>query len=153
MAAAPHGSASWTCTVHVSQQFLSLRRLTHAHIWLVYVPPNTTAVCQPLDRAFVRPFKAALGWYSARYIGREIQHHPDDVASITHSIAGMRSPGSRERGWSRAVPEVLCERPFPNKPVHSRTRTRSFGLSHGLCSVFPMFSDLFRTRMFERCQV
>ena len=25
------------------------------------------------------------------YIGREIQHHPDDVASITHSIAGMRS--------------------------------------------------------------
>ena len=61
------------------------------HIRLVYVPPNTTAVCQPLDRAYMRPFKAALGRYSARYIGREIQHHPDDVASITHIIAGMRS--------------------------------------------------------------
>ena len=65
--------------------------LTHAHIRLVFVPPNTTAVCQPLDRAYMRPFKAALGRYSARYIGREIQHHPDDVASFTHSIAGMRS--------------------------------------------------------------
>ena len=38
----------------------------------------------------MRPFKAALGRYSARYIGREIQSHPDDVASFTHSIAGMR---------------------------------------------------------------
>ena len=41
-------------------------------------------VCQPLDRAYMRPFKAALGRYSPRYIGREnptptrrrCQHHP-----------------------------------------------------------------------------
>ena len=75
------------CTVHVSQEFLTLHRETHAHIRVVFVP----AVCQPLDRAYKRPFKAALGRSSARYIGREIQHHPDDVASITDSIAGMRS--------------------------------------------------------------
>ena len=79
------------CTVHVSHEFLALHRLTHAHIRLVCVPPNTTAVCQPLDRACMRPFKAALGRYSARCIGREIQHRPDDVASIIRSIAGMRS--------------------------------------------------------------
>ena len=88
----PDGSSTpWicfmdVCTVHVSQEFLVLHRLTHAHIRLFYAPPNTTAVCQPLDRAYMRPFKATLGWYSARYIGQEIQHHPDDVASITHSI-------------------------------------------------------------------
>ena len=93
----PDGSSTpWicfmdVCTVHVSQEFLALHRETHAHIRLVYVPPNTTAVCQPLDRAYMKPFKAALGRYSARYIGREIQHQPDDVASITHSIAGMRN--------------------------------------------------------------
>ena len=91
----PDGSSTpWicfmdVCTVHVSQEFLAFHR--YAHIRLVYVPPNTTAVCQPLDRAYMRPFKAALGRYSARYIGQEIQHHPDDVASITHSIAGMRN--------------------------------------------------------------
>ena len=79
------------CTVHVSQEFVALHVETHAHIRLVCVPPNTTAVCQPLDRAYMRPFKAALDRSSARYVGREIQHHPDDVASITHSIAGMRS--------------------------------------------------------------
>ena len=93
----PDGSSTpWicfmdVCTVHVSQEFLVIHRETHAHIWFVCVPPNTTAVCQPLDRAYMRPFKAALGRYSARYIGREMQHHPDDVASTTHSIAGMRS--------------------------------------------------------------
>ena len=89
-------NAPWICfldvsTVHVSQEFLALHRLTHDHIRLVYVPPNTTAVCQPLDRAYMRPFKAALGRYSARIIGQEIEHDPDDVASITHSIAGMRN--------------------------------------------------------------
>ena len=36
---------------------------------------------------------------------------------------------------------------------HSRTRTRSSGLSHGLCSVFPMISALFRARFFGRFQV
>ena len=74
------------CIVHVSQEFLA-----HAHIRLDYVPPNTTAVCQPLDRAYMKPFKAPLGRYSARFFGQEIQHHPDDVASITHCIAGMRN--------------------------------------------------------------
>ena len=58
---------------------------------LVYVPPSTTAVCQPLDRSYMRPFKAALGRISARHVGREIRHHPDDIANITHSIAGLRS--------------------------------------------------------------
>ena len=77
---------------------------------------------------------------------KELSHHTMSARSTT-------AAGPRERGWSRAVPEVLCERPFPNKPVHSRTRTRSFGLSHGLCSVFPMISDLFRARILERFQV
>ena len=70
---------------------VTIRRLTQAHIWLVFVPPNTTAVCQPLVRAYMRPSKAALGRYSAPYVGREIQDHPDDIASITHSIAIFRS--------------------------------------------------------------
>ena len=39
----------------------------------------------------MRPFKAALGRYSARYVGREIRHHSDDIASIIHSVAGLRS--------------------------------------------------------------
>ena len=79
------------CTVHVSQEFLTLHVETHAHIRLVFVPPNATAVCQPLDRAYTRPLKAALGRHPARHVGREIQHHPDDIANITHSIAGLRS--------------------------------------------------------------
>ena len=66
-------------------------RAAHARIWLVFVSPNTTAVCQPLDRSYMRPFKAALGRTSARYVDWEIQHHPDDIANITHSIAGLRS--------------------------------------------------------------
>ena len=53
--------------------------------------PTPRPVCQPLDRAYMRPFKAALGRSSACYVGREIHHHPDDIASITHSIAGLRS--------------------------------------------------------------
>ena len=69
------------------------------------------------------------------------------------SARSRTAAGSRERGWSRAVPEVLCERPFPNRPMHSRIRTRSFGLSHGLCSVFPMISDLFSARIFGWFQV
>ena len=69
------------------------------------------------------------------------------------SARSRTAAGPRERGWSRLVPEVFCERPFPNKPVHSRTRTHSFSLSHGLCSVFPIISDLFRARMLERFQV
>ena len=77
---------------------------------------------------------------------KELSHH-------TMSARARTAAGSRERGWSRAVPEVFCERPLPNKPVHSRTRTRSFGLSHGHCSVFPMISVLFRARMLERFQV
>ena len=77
---------------------------------------------------------------------KELSHH-------TMSARSRTAAGPRERGWSRMVPEVLCERPLPNKPVHSRTRTRSFSLSHGLCSVFPMIFDLFRARMLERFQV
>ena len=79
---------------------------------------------------------------------KELSHHTMSARSRTAACP-------RERGWSRAVPEVLCERPLPNRPVHSRTRTRtrSFGLSHGLCSVFPMISDLFRARILERFQV
>ena len=77
---------------------------------------------------------------------KELSHHTMFARSRT-------AAGCRERGRPRALPEVLCERPLSNKPVHSRTRTRSFGLSHGLCSVFPMISDLFRARMLERFQV
>ena len=77
---------------------------------------------------------------------KELSHH-------TMSARSRTAAGPRERGWSRVVLEVLCERPFSNKPVHSRTRTRSFSLSHGLCSVFPMIFDLFRARMLERFQV
>ena len=102
------------CTVHVSQEFL--HRETHAHIRLVHVPPNTTAVCQP---------------HTERQMRKELSHH-------TMSARARTAAGSRERGWSRATsyqPEVFCERPLSNKPVRSRTRTRSFGLSHGLCSV------------------
>ena len=76
-----------------------------------------------------------------------------ELSQYTMSARSRTAGGPRERGWSRAVPEVLCERPFSNKPVHSRTRTRSFGLSHDLCSVFPMISDLFRARILERYQV
>ena len=66
------------------------------------------AVCQPLDRAYMRPFKATLGRYSARYIGREIQHHPDDVASVTHSIAGM---GNLFMRWTHdALKEIATMR-------------------------------------------
>ena len=56
--------------------------------------PTPRPCASPLDRAYMRPFKPALGRYSARYIGQEIQHHPDDVASRTHDalkeIATMR---------------------------------------------------------------
>ena len=76
-----------------------------------------------------------------------------ELSRYTMSARSRTAAGPRERGWSRLVPEVLCERPLANKPVHSRTRTRSFSLSHGLCSVFPMISDLFRARMLERFQV
>ena len=49
----------------------------------------------------------------------------------------MRVPGSaggQERNWKSSA------RTLSNKPLHSRTRTRCFGLSHGLCSVSPMIS-------------
>ena len=65
--------------------------VTDGNIWLVFVPPNTTAVCQPLDRAYMRPFKAALGRTSARCVGRDIQHHPGHIGNVVHSIAGLRS--------------------------------------------------------------
>ena len=76
------------CSVHVSQEFLALHRETHAHTRLVFVPPNSGV---PAARQSLYETQAALGRSSARYVGREIQHHPDDVASITHSIAGLRS--------------------------------------------------------------
>ena len=53
--------------------------------------------------------------------------------------------GPRERGWSRAVPEVSCERPLPNKsPAQSYSHPflRSlpwslFCVVHDLCTVSP----------------
>ena len=47
------------CTVHVSQEFLAEHRLTHAQSRLVCDAPNTTAVRQPLDRAYMRPIPSA----------------------------------------------------------------------------------------------
>ena len=85
------------CTVHVSHEFLTLHRETHAHIRLVFVPPNTTAVCQPLDRAYMRPFKAALGRYlcTVQWSGnpkpsrRRCQLHPQPLlACAASSCAG-----------------------------------------------------------------
>ena len=58
----------------------------------------------------------------------------------------LRVPGSA--GGQERYRKSCARDPFPNRPVHSRTRTRSFGLSHGLCSVFPMISHLFRARIF-----
>ena len=66
---------------------------------------------------------------------KELSHH-------TMSARSRTAAGPREHGWLRAVPEVSCERPLPNNPLHSRTRTRSFGLSRGLCSVSCMISVL-----------
>ena len=83
----PDGSrASWisfmdVCAVHASQEFLALLVETHAHNRLVYVPPNTTAVCQPLDRSHMKPFKAVLILGSLRWSGNPTpfrqfcQHH------------------------------------------------------------------------------
>ena len=46
MAAEPHESA---CTVHISQEFLALHVEAQAHIQVVYVPPNTKAVCRSTE--------------------------------------------------------------------------------------------------------
>ena len=53
--------------------------------------PCASRSTEPLDSAYMRPFKAGLGRFSARYVRREIQHHHDDDANITHIIAGMRN--------------------------------------------------------------
>ena len=67
---------------------------------------------------------------------KELSHH-------TMSARSRTAAGPRERGWSRAVPGVLCERPFPNKPVHSRTRT---SVSLSSCQVFVLW-DMFFVQM------
>ena len=76
---------------------------TRAHVRLVFVPPNTTAVRQPLDRAHMRPFKAALGLGALRWSGnptpsrRCCQHHSKEcwTAQPPHALDPPRSEGDR----------------------------------------------------------
>ena len=75
-----------------------------------------------------------------RFLARRIVY--GDGLRHTMSARSRTAAGPRERGRSRAVPEVFCEGPLTNNPLHNRTRTRSFGLSHGLCSVSCMISVL-----------
>ena len=90
------------------------------------------------------------------------QHRRDvlqDVASARtflaarHLVPDMRAQlifqGKTSAVDPASTPTQRCsprptrsQRPIPNKPLHYRTRTRSFGLSRGLCSVSCMISVL-----------
>eukprot|EP00971_Amphidinium_carterae_P216458 4296507-Amphidinium_carterae.1 len=55
----------WMCIldaapVHVGAEFRNELRKAVPHIFLVFVSAGYTSVCQPLDVAVMRPFKAAL---------------------------------------------------------------------------------------------
>ena len=85
----PDGSsAPWICFVDVS--------------WLVFVPPNTTAGCQPLDGAFMRPFRTAGPiFHTLHWSGnptpsrRRCQHHPQHCwhAQLHHALDPRRGAG------------------------------------------------------------
>ena len=65
-----------------------------------------------------------------------------EFSAITRCLPGpgqLRVPGSASS--QERYRESCARNPFPNRPVHSRTRTRC------LCSVFPMISHLFRARI------
>ena len=52
-----------------------------------------------------------------------------ELSQHTMSARSRTGAGGQERY------RKPCARDLSNKPLHSRTRTRSFGLSHGLCSM------------------
>eukprot|EP00971_Amphidinium_carterae_P314552 6252232-Amphidinium_carterae.1 len=60
-----HPGRPWMCIldaapVHVGAEFRSELRKAVSHIFLAFVSAGYTSVCQPLDVAVMRPFKAAL---------------------------------------------------------------------------------------------
>ena len=60
-----------------------------------------------------------------------------ELSHLTMSARSRTAAGPRERGWSRAVPGVFCERPFTNKPVHSLSLS---------CQVFVLWEMFFLCR-------
>ena len=84
---------------HETRWPLNPKDLLRGRVWSDARPASGSSSCHPtqrvcaspLDRAYMRLLKAALGRASARHVGREIHHHPDDIANIPHSIAGLRS--------------------------------------------------------------
>ena len=61
------------------------------HVRLVCVPANFTAVAQPPDRAFMRPFKACMARLAAEHFaGILVATAPDDPATFDLSVHNLK---------------------------------------------------------------
>ena len=59
-----------------------------------------------------------------------------------HTMSARANCGFQGARAAKSDPGSLLPETLTNKPLHNRIRTRSFGLSHGLCSVWCVISVL-----------
>ena len=56
---------------------------------MVYLPPNTMSLIQPLDQGVIRTFKAHYTWYSMERIVNVMEENPDRTSCKSGRIEGM----------------------------------------------------------------
>ena len=80
-------------SVHISKEYTAAMQEQWPHVKLVYVPATFTAVAQPLDRAFMRPFTACMPQLAAEHFaGILVATAPDDPVTFFDLRVGNLKP-------------------------------------------------------------